>query len=273
MKKKKYFIGCDPEIRFNYDKYEIEYHLSGKHIGHDHCNKIIEFRPDAGKPIQVTSNMAYLVMLFKKFVKKENYDLFLTGGTGSPSTGGHVHFDYGSEEIINRTINIMAKWSNKFNLLRTEPGRDSREKQGYGNYLDKRINAPTSFEWRAPSSWLSDPRWTYCMLTIGWVAEKNLDTFEKSLDSWKKHIRHIKQYLTAKEWKMFYPYYNMWYSYANKNKYLPNFINIDKWEEWLKIVPAKIKFISKKALEQNEFEITYLINRETGKSVLVKSKK
>ena len=271
MKKKRFIIGCDPEIRLNFDKYHIEYHLAGKHIGHDHCNKIVEFRPDPGTPIVVVSRLGFLIKMLERYVKKENYDLYLTGGAGTPSTGGHVHFDYLGDDNVNKTIEIMAKWGNKFEMLRPEPGRESRESQGYGNYLDKRINAPLSFEWRAPSSWLSDPRWTYCMLTLGWVAEKNLDAFEASLVSWKQHLKHIRGFLKTREWRMFYPYYNMWYSLTKTKKLLPNFIQIDKWNEFLMKIPRPILNITKDSIEKNnEFTITKLVDIKSGKSVLVK---
>jgi len=270
--KKKFIIGCDPEIRLNYDKYEIEYTFSGKHVGDDHCGKILEFRPPPGKPIEVTAHLAHLTQIFDSQVEKENYDVFLVGGTGRPSTGGHVHFDYLGSENVKKTIEIMALWGKTFGLLNPEPGRKAREEQGYGNYLDTRTNAPLSFEWRAPSSWLSDPRWTYCILTVSWVAERNLDDFKTTLSSWKTHIKHIKQYLSKKEWKMFYPYYNMWYSLVKTNKFFPNIMHIDIWGKWLKCIPTKTRKKSEEITKENKIEFHKLVNMETGKSILKKKK-
>jgi len=268
--KRKFVIGCDPEIRLNYDKYEIEYTFSGLHVGDDHCGKILEFRPPPGKPIEVTTHLAHLVQLLKPFVKKDNYDLFIVGGSGHPSTGGHVHFDYLGESHTKKLIDIMAQWGNTFGLLNPEPGRKAREEQGYGNYLDTRSNAPISFEWRAPSSWLSDPRWTYCILTVSWVAERNLDDFRDSLNSWKTHIKHIKQYLSKKEWKMFYPYYNMWYSLVKTNKFFPDIIHVDVWDKWIKCVPTKVRKQSTDIIKGNRIEFHRIYDMNTGKSVLIK---
>jgi len=272
IKAKGKFVGCDPEFGYEaifkngkkVESFEYPKFQGSGIIGYDHCQRVIELRPKPGKPLLVTAEIGLSIIatekLFKKLNPKIHKFVMISGGFGSPSTGGHVHFDKCDDR--QKIINVLNKWED-MKYLECEPGRKQRvEVAGYGRSRQYRDDHPKSIEWRTPSSWLSDPRWAYCMLTLVYSTYFNVDKFDEALDkSYKAHLKYIKSVLSPREWRLFFPYYNMWNGYRLKGLKLPKEVSTEKWIEFLKKIPkgyySKARIIIEKYLKDCEYDIEF----------------
>ncbi|MCK9556287.1 hypothetical protein M0R36_10850 [bacterium] len=246
-------IGCDPEFGYtllNKEKEKIIFNgnmppFKTDIIGWDHGGKVVELRPKPGSPMfvvtQIGLSLRAVDKTFKNHLKGIETIVYHSGGFGEPSSGGHIHIDKNKNKTINDKMkNAIEKWD-KLNFLDCEPGRESRLGRGYGKHGEYRDDHDKSIEWRTPSSWLSDPRWAFSILSVVYSVYFSIDRFEKTVSNHKQFLKFVKSTMSPKEWNLFYPYYNMWNSYRLKNKKLPKDVNMDKWDEFLNKVPRSLK--------------------------------
>lgn len=269
MSNKGKFVGCDPEFGYKakvksgseFTSFKYPAFPSGGRIGYDHSNRVVELRPDPGKPFFVIAQMGISLVMVEKAFKKLNPSIdkfiMIAGGVGSPPTGGHIHFDKCPQKDEIRQV--LNEWE-KHKYLLCEPGRKTRvEQSGYGKSNEFREDHKKSVEWRTPSSWLSDPRWAFCILSIVYSTYFNVELFGSTLVNYKTHLKYIKSVLSPKEWRMFLPYYNMWNSHRVRGKMLPSEVNMETWENFMTKMPktycVKANAIIQKYIADNKIEI------------------
>jgi hypothetical protein len=149
-----------------------------------------EIRPSPGSPRQVTENIRALIRASLDSHYKDKI-LLAGGGSDSPetsrgsnckiSTGGHIHFNvrwesnsYGEpNEDYRRHIALLDRYIGR--PMKAMVGGRRGGGGGYG--AEGSIDTKEyGFEYRTPPSWLTDPRLTEAVLSVGYlITEKFLN--------------------------------------------------------------------------------------------------
>lgn len=201
-----------------------------------------EIRPSPGSPRQVTENIGALL---RQALKGRYADKILLAGGGrdwSYSTGGHIHFNvhWRGEDEKNRILKLLDRYIGiPMKLLPGGP-RNGNQNAGY-SVLSAYDSKSYGFEYRTPPSWLTDPRLTEAVLSVGYlIADKWLKDASFELPNTEAFIESDLSFLLPSDG----PFTKHWdYQLKSYAEYIFGNFNLaseDMRERWLS--PALIEY-------------------------------
>lgn len=197
-------MGADPEIVIKDGKtvlgekilnpQEDEFGIDGNHYW-------FEIRPDPSRcPLEVANNIrSVMVRQCLKKPKFYEYDWFAGSFAENPNggygIGGHIHFGIKENRIaFQQAAIILSQYVGAATILleNREQGLKRRQfKNGqYGHWEDFRPK-PYGFEYRCPSSWMTDPKVAVAVLALAKTVmfeALNNDRFKVVTRVQNKHI-------------------------------------------------------------------------------------
>lgn len=167
-------VGADPEfvvrdpITGNTNDYSVFENFSNSFgaLGTD-AGPCAELRPSPGSPRRVTENISALLQQALKGRYKEKLLLAGGGSAWEATIGGHIHFNvhWEGESEKARLLKLLDRYIGI--PMKALPG-GTRTANCYGCLGDYETK-PYGFEYRTPPSWLTDPRLTESVLSVGYL--------------------------------------------------------------------------------------------------------
>jgi hypothetical protein len=171
-------MGADPELVVKDgatvlgDKILTEY----DEFGIDGNHYWFEIRPDPSKsPLEVANNIRSIMV--RQCLKRPaflNYDWFAGSFASNPNgdygLGGHIHFGVKGDRISPDTAAlVLSQYVGAATLLiedRDQGLKRRHFKGGKYGFINDQREKPYGFEYRSPSSWLTDPKVTIAVLCL-----------------------------------------------------------------------------------------------------------
>jgi hypothetical protein len=206
-------MGADPEFLVVDKKVVVkgnEILKEGDDFGVDGNGVLFEIRPEPStSPLEVTNNVRQaMVRQCIKNPKFLDFDWYAGSFQRDFGIGGHIHFGI-KDNLIDfpNASNILAQYVGAASILLEdrEQGLCRRKwKNGqYGHHIDFRPQ-PYGFEYRCPSSWITDPKVSaaiMCLAKVVMFEALNNNKF-KVVNRIKKN--HVQEMLTD-EVRSFWP--------------------------------------------------------------------
>jgi hypothetical protein len=171
-------MGADPELVVKNGKTVLGEKILTEHdeFGIDGNHYWFEIRPDPStSPLEVANGIrAIMVRQCLKNPKFFEYDWFAGSFASNPNgeygLGGHIHFGIKNERISGKiAAHLLSQYVGAVTVLieDREQGLKRRQFKGgkYG-FIDDQREKPYGFEYRCPSSWITDPKVTAAVLCL-----------------------------------------------------------------------------------------------------------
>lgn len=196
-------MGADPELVVKDGKTVLGEKIltEADEFGIDGNHYWFEIRPEPStSPLQVAENIrSIMVRQCLKKPKFFDYDWFAGSFSSNPNgdygLGGHIHFGIKAERIDpKRAANILSQYVGAATILLEDREQGLKRRQfknaKYGGIEDQR-EKPYGFEYRCPSSWITDPRIataTLCLAKAVMFEALNNDKFKAPTRIKAQHI-------------------------------------------------------------------------------------